>query len=89
MKWNSKEEAYFGTTSDGKQIRVEGDEMAESAQDVGVDVGELSGLSHNVQITSRGWEVNPGWSLSPSEAELLDPDTWQTCIGANQNVSYV
>ncbi len=72
MKWNSDQQAYFGTTSDGKQIRVEGDEMAEAAQDAGVNVADLSEQS-----------------VFGGSHDLLDPDVWQTCIGANQNVSYV
>lgn len=33
MKWNNEEQAYIGTTSDGRTIRVEGVEYAESQQD--------------------------------------------------------
>ena len=59
MKWNSDTQAYFGTTSDGQTIRVEGDEYAEAEQD------------------------------GTPEEELNDPDIWEMCIGANQNVTYV
>lgn len=37
MIWNSDEQAYFGETSDGRTVRVEGDEMAEAAQDAGLE----------------------------------------------------
>lgn len=33
MEWNNEEQAYFGVTSDGSTIRVEGVEVAESKQD--------------------------------------------------------
>jgi hypothetical protein len=79
MRWNSDQEAYFGTTSDRKAIRVEGIEMAEVARDAGVDVGELSSVSANVEA----------YVLNPTMADLLDPDVWQACVGSNQNVSYV
>ena len=79
MKWNSDQNAYYGVTSDGHNIRVEGVEMAESAEDMGVDVEDLSNVSVNVE----------SYVLNPEMASLLDPDQWQTCIGANQNVEYV
>ncbi len=79
MKWNSDTQAYFGVTSDGQTIRVEGDEMAEAARDAGLDVGELSGTS----VFSK-WE-----DMTAAERELLDPDVWETCVDANQNVTYV
>ena len=41
MQWNSEKEAYFGVTSSGKAIRVEGVEYAESQQD-GVDEQTLN-----------------------------------------------
>lgn len=41
MQWNSEEQAYFGQCSDGRTVRVEGDEMAEAAQDAGVQVADL------------------------------------------------
>lgn len=77
MRWNSEKQAYFGVTSEGRQIRVEADEMAESAQDVGVDVEALSTKSVF------------GGALNEFEQHLLDPDAWDACIGANQNVEYV
>ena len=79
MKWNSDQQAYFGKTSDGKAIRVEGDEMAEAAQDAGVDVGELSGVS-----VFQKWE-----NLTESEQMLLNADMWAEMVGANDNVEYV
>ena len=36
MEWNAEQQAYYGTTSDGRTIRVEGVEYLESQQD-GVD----------------------------------------------------
>ena len=77
LQWNSDKMAYYGVTSEGKRIRVEADEIAESAQDVGVDVADLSRKSVF------------GGKLSDAEKELLDSDSWASCIGANQNVEYV
>jgi hypothetical protein len=79
MKWNANQEAYFGTTSDGKQIRVEGIEMAEAAQDMDVDTEDLSNVSVNVE----------SYVLNPEMASLLDPDQWQSSVGVNQNINYV
>lgn len=79
MRWQSEEDAYRGVTSVGKVIRVKGIEMAESAEDIGVDLEELSRLS-----CSEG-----NIELSDEQVVLLDPDQWAMCIGANQNVSYV
>lgn len=58
MQWNSDEQAYFGTTSDGRDIRVEGVEYAESWQDGGDDEllndpdawASLAGDNQNVTI---------------------------------------
>lgn len=41
MQWSSDAQAYFGTTSDGREIRVEGVEYAESQQ-AGADDEVLS-----------------------------------------------
>ena len=81
MVWNSDKLAYFGETSEGKHIRVEAGEMAESAQEAGVDVGELSGISTFIRDFDE--------QVNGAERELLDADAWAMCLGANQNVSIV
>jgi len=61
MKWNSEKQAYFGVTSDGQTIRVEGDEYLENEQD-GVPAEELNdpdvwamclGANQNVEIVKK------------------------------------
>lgn len=80
LQYNSDEYEYRGITSDGRAICVDPQEMAESTQDVGVDIGELSGASR--------WFPSQIENYPESWENLLDPDQWQTCIGANQNVTY-
>ncbi len=58
MQWNQEQQAYFGMTSDGRDIRVEGVEYAESQQDGGDDEllndpdawASLAGDNQNVTI---------------------------------------
>jgi hypothetical protein len=79
LRWDSRDWAYHGITSGGKKIRVDADEMAESCYDLGVDTGELSGMSRMADQIDE---------FPPKVITLLDPDVWEMCIGANQNVSY-
>ncbi len=61
MTWSNEEQAYFGRTSDGRDIRVECVEYAESQQDGGDDEllndpdawASLAGDNQNVTIVKK------------------------------------
>lgn len=40
MTWSDEAQAYFGTTSDGRRVRVEASEMANAARSAGINIAD-------------------------------------------------
>lgn len=84
MKWDNDEQAYFGETSDGRTVRVEGAEWSESVVEGVHNICRDRGLDRYELMD----EQNEGF-VEEVERELDDPDLWAGLAGDNPNVEIV